>query len=102
MPNLAKVKPVLGGDYSQVQWNKHIFDNPLFEHYVTSYMEETQETAAEYVAFDQFKNIAWRNGVPCFLFDFLSHLTGLADEVYSFFGQRRLLFLRAAREDLEN
>ena len=44
LPNLKKLKPVLGKNYNQIgPYNKHMFENPILENYVTQYMEETQD-----------------------------------------------------------
>jgi hypothetical protein len=38
--DLSKIKPELNNNYSG-NYNLYIFDNPIHEHWITSYMEET-------------------------------------------------------------
>ena len=51
LPDLNKIKPVMGGKYSGSQ-NKYIFDNPIFEFFISSYVEETQDQLNDYITFD--------------------------------------------------
>ena len=81
--DLKKVKPKLSQNYTGNQ-NLYLFfeseasmgchepgakgerypPNPIFENYITSYMEETQSEIQATIDFDQFRAIPWRKGVP--------------------------------------
>lgn len=40
LPDLNKIKPIMGGKYPGNQ-NKFIFENPIFEYFISTYVEET-------------------------------------------------------------
>lgn len=63
----------------------YIFDNPIFEEYVTNYCEGTQKPLNEYITLDQFMTIKWKFGVPLFFIDLLSTITSQSDLVKSLF-----------------
>ena len=65
---------MLGG--VQSSHNTFIFDNPIFERHISNYMEETQIEINNHVNFEQFKTIVWKEGVPKFILDFLSYISG--------------------------
>ena len=46
----------MGGKYSSGHNNKYIFDNPIFEYFISTYIENTQEQQNDYITFEQFKN----------------------------------------------
>jgi hypothetical protein len=46
LPDLNKVKPKWGGQYP-ANLHTFMFDNPVFENYVTNYMEDTQRKINE-------------------------------------------------------
>lgn len=53
--------------YLNFKWNKNdgqMFKNPVFEHYITMYMENTQSDINESLNLEQFKAIFWENGLP--------------------------------------
>ena len=81
-PNLKKIKPNIEKNYPG-NHNSYIFDNPIFENYFTQYMEETQHDINEVIDFDQFKTIFWKHGVPQFIIDVLSYITGLEEKFMS-------------------
>ena len=57
LPELNKLKPQMGGKYTTGQNNKYIFDNPIFEYFISTYVENTQEQQNDYITFEQFKTI---------------------------------------------
>lgn len=65
----------MGGCYPQSMYT-FLFENPIFENYVTNYVEETQQALNDSVSFEQFKTIFWENGFPNIMIDFLGYLTG--------------------------
>ncbi len=71
LPELNKLKPQMGGKYTTGQNNKYIFDNPIFEYFISTYVENTQEQQNDYITFEQFKTIVWKNGMPQFIIDLL-------------------------------
>lgn len=81
-----KIKSEFGGKYpKQFEANSFLFKNPIFEHYFTSYMEQTQKDLNEYITLDQFKSIAWTKGLPVLIIEIMGYLTGEPDETYKFF-----------------
>jgi len=54
----------------------YLFTNPIFECFISSYIEETQKAINEYVSLDQFKKQNWNRGLPNFAIDLLGYLTG--------------------------
>lgn len=86
LPTLKKLKPVLGKNYQSLgPYTKHIFDNPILENFLTSYMEETQEALNDCITFEQFKSISWTNGMPGFVVDLLIYLTDCSEEIMAVF-----------------
>ena len=65
----------MGGQYLG-NFHTFMFENPIFEHYITTYMEETQDEINETISFEQFKTITWDHGFPCFIIEFLGYITG--------------------------
>ena len=90
-PNLKKIKPNIEKNYPG-NHNSYIFDNPIFENYFTQYMEETQHDINEVIDFDQFKTIFWKHGVPQFIIDVLSYITGLEEKIYECFEKTLPMF----------
>lgn len=42
--NLKTMKPKVSSDWNKLgPYSKHIFDNPIMENFITTYMEETQD-----------------------------------------------------------
>ena len=67
LPKFSKVKPALGGDFKTghlIHANMYLFQNPLFEEYLSNYFEGTQKPLNEYITLDQFLTIKWKAGVP--------------------------------------
>jgi len=58
-PNLNKVKPALGGNFpSHLFQYLYVFkEHPIFEDYISQYMEHTQQSLNEYLTFEQFSTI---------------------------------------------
>lgn len=77
-----------------------MFDNPMFENYVTNYMEETQSKINDSITFEQFKTIQWEKGVPYFIIDFLGYMTGHKDMVEKYFEDVTDIIHGKATEDL--
>lgn len=97
------MKPVLGKNYQDLgPYSKHIFDNPILENFVTSYMEETQETLNDCITFEQFKGITWTNGMPCFILDLLAYLTGCSKEILEVFEALKGNLQKLAQDDHEH
>ena len=70
-------------------YQKHIFDNPMLEYFITSYMEETQDQINDYIDSEQFKSIIWNNGLPNLLIDVLSYLSDCPTEVHKIFAMNK-------------
>jgi len=65
----------------------YLFQNPLFEEYLSNYFEGTQKALNEYITLDQFLTIKWKAGVPQFFIHLLSTLTGQPELVRTFFAK---------------
>ena len=103
LPNLKKLKPVFGKNYHGLgPYSKHIFDNPILENFITSYMEETQDTLNEYITFEQFKSIVWTNGMPAFILDLLIYLTDCPEEIFGVFDILKSNLQKQSQDDHEH
>ena len=70
-----KMKPILKpADGNYPGRDRYIFNNPIFENYMTSYMEDTQGALAEHLTIDTFKTIKWQRTVPAIVLDMLEYL----------------------------
>ena len=81
-----KLKPEFGGKYpKQFETGQYLFKNPIFENYVTQYMESTQKDTNEHINMDQFKSIVWQNGMPALIIEIMCYLTGEREETTAFY-----------------
>jgi len=62
-----------------------LFKNPIFEHYVTQYMENTQSDINESLNLEQFKAIFWENGLPQLIIEIMCHITGCREETIKYY-----------------
>lgn len=98
---LSKIKPNL----ENVHPKNHIlylFDNPIFENYMTSYIEETQSEIQGAVTFEQFRSINFKWGIPHVMVDFLIYMSGQPKIILQIVGdsvavQKRTQFKMAHR-----
>ena len=77
-----------------------MFENPIFENYITNYMEDTQHKINDTIGFEQFKTIFWSKSVPNFIIDLLGYLTGQPDKVTSLFDDINDIYSQRTKEDL--
>lgn len=98
-PDLNKLKPSLHASYPS-SMHYSMFENPIFENYLTNYMEETQSKINNAITFDQFKTIFWEKGFPNFIIEFLCCLTGQREKVFKFCEEIQDLITQKTRDDL--
>lgn len=72
---LSKIKPNIDNEYPR-NHILYLFDNPIFENYMTSYIEETQGEIQGAVNFEQFRSINFKYGIPHVMVDFLVYMSG--------------------------
>lgn len=101
LPELNKLKPEMGGKYTG-QHNKYIFDNPIFEYFISTYLENTQEQQNDYITFEQFKTIVWKNGMPQFIIDLLQYITSFHEEITDMFHSAKKLYQKVSIEELQS
>ena len=53
-------------------------------------MENTQLEINDYVTFEQFRSIVWKNGIPSFLVHMLKYLTGIDEELNTMFRNSKM------------
>lgn len=106
---LNKIKPVIGGKYPNAyQQNCFLYKNdtaivtkqmatekdskdigiklnPVFENYISEYMETTQHDINENISFNQFVTIPWPKGLPGYIIEFIVQLVGNKREVLNYF-----------------
>lgn len=65
----------------------YIFKNPIFEEFITYYMDQNQALVDETVKFDQFQLINWKFGAPQLLIDALGNITNEPVLITQYFQQ---------------
>ena len=94
---LKDIKPKLGDSWSSKNSaGLYLFENPIFENYITEYIEETQNDLTGSIDFEKFKQISWKQMVPNFILDFLGYITGLPAEIRSIMNEARRRIPREA------
>ena len=103
LPNLKKLKPALGKNYQKIgAYNKHLFENPILENFMTQYLEETQDQINDYISQDYFKSIIWQLGLPYFVIDLMIYLTGCDQEIKDVLNQVKPQLQKISQEDYES
>lgn len=86
---LHKLKPTLGAKYPQGYLQScFLFKDPvhpIWESYLSEYLETTQSDLNEHITFNQFLTISWRYGLPQYVIEFVSQLVGNRDAVKQYF-----------------
>ena len=52
---LKEIKPKLGDSWSSKNSGLYLFENPIFENYISGYIEETQNDLTGSIDFEKFK-----------------------------------------------
>ena len=84
------------------QQNKYIFDNPIFEYFISTYVESTQDQLNDYITFEQFKTIVWKNGMPQFIIDLLQYITSFHEDIAEMFDSAKKQYQKVSMEELSN
>lgn len=86
---LHKLKPTLGAKYpAGYLQNCFLFKDPvhpIWENYISEYLENTQSDLNEHITFNQFLTIPWRYGLPQYIIEFVVQLVGNREAVTKYF-----------------
>jgi hypothetical protein len=86
---LHKLKPTLGAKYpAGYLQNCFLFKDPvhpIWESYISEYLENTQSDLNEHITFNQFLTIPWRYGLPQYIIEFVVQLVGNREAVTKYF-----------------
>ena len=75
--------------------------NPIFENYLSQYVEDTQKDLNEYINFNQFVTIPWTHGIPAYIIEFVVQLVGNKQEVHNYFRRIHKSIKVFAQHDFE-
>lgn len=84
------------------QRDRYIFQNPVFENYVTAYMEDTQNLLSEHLTIETFKTIKWRRTIPAIVLDMLEYLCDASAGIEKIVQSVKGDYENAQEEDLVN
>ena len=84
--DLTKIKPTLGRKFAHgLKPSMYIFKDPVFEEFFNRYLDHTQSLLNEYLKLEQFSVIKWKYGIPVFIIEIISEITGEPSLISNYF-----------------